>query len=379
MKCLIVVPSLRRAGAETQAIDLANGLSSNGHEVHVCCFELQLDQRDRLTDIVRFHHVRRSAKYDISLVAGIAEIIDRERIEIVQGIMQFSVLVAWMAARRSARRPPVVAAIHTTTNRGLKEELQDRLIYRWILRRLPVVLFVCDYQRDYWIERYPELRRQARVVHNGVDPSRFRRDEFVVPARELRADLGIAEAAFVFASIAAFRPEKNHRLLIAAFSQLPTGSYLLLAGDGGERRAIEDAVRENAVTERVRFLGIVRDVRPVIVASNATVLPSTSETFSMAMLESMALEVPMIASAIGGLPEAIIHQETGLLCTSGDAESLAMQMRFLFKHQSDARRLGRAAAAKVAQCFTLERMVAGNEAVLAEVLAAARRESAPAS
>ena len=369
MNCLIVVPSLMRAGAETQAIDLANGLSSRGHVVHLCSFESQLDQKSRIANAVRFHHVRRKTKYDLSVITGIAEIIDRERIEVVQGVLQFAVLIAWLAAMRSRRNPPIVAAVHTTTNRGLKEELHDRLLYRWILRRLPAVVFVCEYQRDYWVRKYPELRSSARVVHNGVDVGQFRRIDFTLPARKLRADLGIADTAFVFSCIAGFRPEKNHRQLIEAFSQLPISTYLLLAGEGSLRSALEAAVHAAGFWNRVRFLGNVPDVRPVIVASNATVLPSTAvETFSMAMLESMALEVPMIATMIGGLAEAIIHGETGLLCPPGDVDALSGQMRFLAEHPVMAPKLGRAAAEKVAKCFTLERMVAGNETVLANVL-----------
>ena len=295
------------------AIDLANGLSLSGHEVHLCSFEPQLDQRGRLSNAVHFHHVPRKTKYDFSLVAGIAAIIDREAIEIIQGILNFAVLVAWLAAKRSARKPPVVAAVHTTTNRGLKEELQDRLLYRWMFGRLSAVVFVCNFQRDYWIKKYPELRSLSRVVHNGIDVSRFRRGDFVLAAQKLRVELGIAESAFAFACIAAFRPEKAHRLLIEAFSSLPGSTYLILAGGGTERPGIEAAVLAAGLQGRVMFLGDIADVRPVIVASNATVLPSTSvETFSMAMLESMALQVPMIATRIGGLAEAITHGETGL-------------------------------------------------------------------
>lgn len=77
MRCLIVVPSLRRAGAETQAVDLANGLALRGHEVHLCSFQPQLDQKGRLADAVRFHHVPRKGKYDLSLIVAIAAIIDR--------------------------------------------------------------------------------------------------------------------------------------------------------------------------------------------------------------------------------------------------------------------------------------------------------------
>jgi glycosyltransferase involved in cell wall biosynthesis len=370
MNCLIVVPSLRRAGAETQAVDLANGLSLTGHTVHLCSFEPQLEQVGRLVESVRFHHVRRRSKYDFSPAGGIAEIIDRAAIDVVQGVMQFAVLFAWLGASRSRARPPVVAAIHTTVNRGLKDELHDRYLYRRILRRLPALIFVCENQSAYWTAKFPELREAARVVYNGVDPRQFRREEFVSPARRLRADLGIPADAFVFACIAAFRPEKGHKYLIDAFARQPPNTYLLLAGEGERMSAARDLVRAAGLDGRVRFLGSVRDVRPVIVASSATILASTAvETFSMAMLESMALEVPMIATRIGGLAEAIVDGKTGLLCPPGDAGQLAAKMQMLVDNRLDAGALGRAASAMVSECFTLERMVSRNAAVLVEAMA----------
>ncbi|MEX2150346.1 MAG: glycosyltransferase [Steroidobacteraceae bacterium] len=371
---MILVPSLRRAGAETQAIDLANGLSSLGHHVHLCSFEPQLDQRARLQAAVQFHYVPRKTKYDIALVGQVAAIIDRQNIEVVQGIMQFAVLIAWLAARQSCRKPAVVAAVHTTVNRGLKEELQDRVVYRWLFRRLPAIVFVCNYQRDHWVRKYAELKPLARVVHNGVDVNRFRRSDFAEKAESLRSGLAIPNSAFVFASIAAFRPEKYHRGLVEAFAQLPTNTHLLFAGDGPERPAIEVQVRSMGLADRAHFMGVVADIRPVIVASNATVLSSIAvETFSMAMLESMALQVPMVATDIGGLGEAISHQETGLLCPLGDVGALAHQMSELVKNPAIAARLGRAAADRVSRCFTLEKMVEASENVLIQVLGAGAR------
>jgi glycosyltransferase involved in cell wall biosynthesis len=350
-------------------VDLANGLAAIGHTVHLCSFEPELSQRQRVSDSVQFHHVPRRSKYELSFASGIAEIIDRERIDVVQGVMQFAALFAWLAARRSVRKPPVVAAIHTTVNRGLKEELHDRLLYRWILRRLPAVIFVCEHQRRHWVRKYPELDPVARVVYNGVDTARFSRNGFEASGFQLRQELGIPADGFVFACIAAFRPEKGHNHLIDAFSRQPRTTYLLLAGEGERLPATREAVLAAGVTDRVRFLGDVRDIRPVIVASNATILASTAvETFSMAMLESMAMEVPMVATRIGGLEEAIIDRETGLLCNPGDPGSLGEAMRSLVENPAGARSLGRAAADLVSQSFTLDKMVEGNAAVLDRVL-----------
>ncbi len=365
MNCLIVVPSLHRAGAETQAVDLANGLAANGHSIHFCSFEPQLAQRSRISEQVFFHHLLRESKFDLSLIDRIALLIDEHRIEIVLGVLKIAVLTAWLAAKRSKIKPPVVAGVHTTINRGLKNEILDRLLFRKVFARLPAIIFVCENQRDHWVRKYPELKIKSFVVHNGLEPERFRRADFVDSGRQLLRALNIPQDAIVFACIAAFRPEKGHRILVDAFSHVKGNAYLVFAGDGDFRGSTEILATEIGVRERTRFLGNIEDTRPLIAASTSTVLASTAvETFSMAMLESMALGVPMIAPIIGGLPEAIVDGDTGLLFSIGDVSALASCMQTIVDEPAASMRLGLSAQRKVTQSFTQDTMVEGTERVM---------------
>ena len=159
-------------------------------------------------------------------------------------------------------------------------------------------------------------------------------------------------------------------MLVEAFSRLPENTYLLLAGEGPRRHAIEAAVNGAGLGNRVRILGSIQDVRPVIVASNATVLASTAvETFSLAMLESMALEVPVIASRIGGLPEAISDGSSGRLFPIGDVDQLTSAMRDMVSRPEQARAMGRTAARYVSSRFTHANMIARHERLYEDVVA----------
>jgi glycosyltransferase involved in cell wall biosynthesis len=368
LRCLLLVPSLHRAGAETQTVELANGLAARGHSVHLCCFEKKLDLRERLSDAVRFHHVPRKSKFDTSLPERLARLIDAEGIGVVQGVLQFATLLAWLAARRSNAKPAVVAAVHTTRNRDLKQEIQERLVYSRVMRKLQALVFVCDHQKSHWVRKYPALQHLSTVVHNGLDPQRFRQVDFAESGRQLRAALNIAPEQVVFACVAAFRPEKGHRTLLDAFSRAGGESCLVFAGDGPLRASAEALASEYGLEDRTRFLGNIPDTRPLIAASTATVLASDFETFSMAMLESMAMGVPMIAPRIGGLPEAIVHEETGLLFPPGDIPMLADLLRRIALSPAEAARMGGLAQDKVQENFTFAGMVAGSERVLSEAM-----------
>lgn len=366
MNLLIFVPSLRRAGAETQAIDLANGLARAGHRTHLVAFGSEVDQAGRIDPEVRFYHLTRVSRLDRRLIAGVAKIIDEQEIDVVQGVMQYSTLLAWLAVRRSRRKPPVVAALHITVNPGLKEELQDQLVYRWLLARLPVVIFVCEAQRVYWVKKFSFLRDSARVIYNGVDAAAFAPNAVASAVLEkAREQIGISTSSVVFSCIAGFRREKAHHLLIEAFSQTPSNTVLLLAGDGETRRPTENLVRQLGLVDRVKFLGNVADSRPVIALSMATILSSTTETFSMAMLESMAMGVPVIAPRLGGLPEAIFEGQTGMLFPAGDVAALAACMNAFAADKQLARTMSSRARDKITTTFNKAKMISETEALFA--------------
>ncbi|BCX87774.1 L-malate glycosyltransferase [Methylomarinovum tepidoasis] len=369
MRCLFIVPSLRRAGAETQVVALVNGLAARGHEVHLLTFERHLDQAGRLHERVHHHVARRRWKFDFGYTREIARVIDRYGIQLIHTTLQFALLAGWLGRLRARRKPPLVASLHTTVSRNAKEEWQTCLLYRRLLRRCARVIFVCDNQRGYWLSRFPELRDRSWVIHNGIPPERFRRSQFVSAGKTLRDRYGIAEQAVVFGCIAGFRPEKAHDLLLQAFDRIEGDAWLLLAGDGPLKAEMEARASRVGKAARIVFLGQVEDSRPVIAACNATVLASVAvETFSMAMLESMAMEVPVIAPEIGGLPEAVIQGRTGLLFPAGDVSALTERMQRIVDDPDQASDMGEMAQEWVAERFTESQMLARTADLLCQVV-----------
>lgn len=368
MNILILIPTLKRAGAERQSVDLANALLNLGHNVSFCIFERNFALKQELNERIKFGFFERKTKLPVALLNHIAGIIDRNDIEIVLGILQYSALVGYLSARISYRKPPVIPAIHTTKNVGLKQELQDRLIYRCLFHLVPCVLFVCKSQCNYWIHKFPELKNKSQVVHNGVDVNRFRR-KLIKCEKDARDTLGIGVDNFVFSCIAGFRREKGHQLLIRAFRTLPTHAHLILAGDGELKDKILKIVIEANLEKRVHFIGCVEDVRPILEISNVLVLPSTSvETFSIAMLESMAMGVPVIASDIGGAGELIKDGVNGLLTVPGSVKSLTSRMSFALHSPDLLRLMGEASEALIKRNFTLEGMAKSYESALRQIL-----------
>jgi glycosyltransferase involved in cell wall biosynthesis len=357
IKVLFIVPSLRRAGAETQVVDLVNSLIDPEIQCQLVSFQPDLSQRDRVSDAVSFHHVPRRSKYDLSYIRDIADIIDREEIDIVHATLEFSVLVGWLSIRRARRKPRLIGTIHTTLLRGLKEQLHDRLIYQWIFRQCDSIIFVCQKQADIWRKRYSFLKDKSTVIHNGIDLERFTAALSPQTVADYRTAQGVSDSSYVISCIAGFRPEKGHDLLIEAFRRLDDNAHLFLAGEGERLVSIESLVANTGLSGRVHFLGNVADVRPLLLATDITVLASTAvETFSIAMLESMAMSVPMVAPDIGGLTEAIVHGQTGWIFPVGDVDELVSLLEEGARDRQRLKLMGTRARDLVEQRFSKEVM-----------------------
>ncbi len=362
---LFLVPSLRRAGAETQVVELVNRLSPQRLQKHLVSVQPELDLLDEVdAGQVTFHHLQRRGKFDLQLVRKLARLIDEHEIQLVHCTLQFSMLLARMAIKLAKRTPKVVVAIHTTLNRSSKEELFDKYLYANMALRCEQILFVCEAQSRYWFQRFPPMRERSQVIYNGIDTERFSPQALAAGSDGLRAQLGIDSASVVLACIAGFRPEKGHRYLLEALARLPE-THLVLAGDGPMRADIEAQIAASGLQQRVHLLGQINDVRPVLHAADATVLASTAvETFSMAMLESMASATPVIATDIGGLGEAIEPGDNGALVAPGDVDALVIGLQAVAGSRAQAAEMGARARECVLEKFSVQQMVAQTEHML---------------
>ncbi len=369
LKILCVVPSLIRAGAETQLVNLINGFNTERIQKYLFIYESRLDQ---IGDVdqrnITCTNVARRHKYDLEPVRRMARIIDDESIDIIHCTLQFSLLLAWLARRIARREPKLIIALHTTKNKNIKEELQDRFIYRWFIPRCESVIFVCHSQKQYWLERYPHLEKKSRVIYNGVDTSKFDPTAWKKEADKLRKNLSIPVDALVLSCIAGFRPEKGHAILIHALKKVANKPYLLLAGDGELQPEIRRLVDSLGLAEYVKFLGILDDVRPLLAASNLSLLPSKTETFSMAMLESMSMKTPVLASDVGGLSEAITPGETGFLFESGDEDALSEILSDIADEKYNLENMGHKSRKMVMVNFSYDQMIRNTENLLFNVM-----------
>jgi glycosyltransferase involved in cell wall biosynthesis len=260
-----------------------------------------------------------------------------------------------------SRVPAVVATAHLLDDgpADWRERVNQRMLTACVDRYLAVSDGVARRMRA----RSGVPERKLRVIRNGVAVDHFRRP----PDPRLRVALTGDRDRRIVLTIARLDAQKGHVHLLAAAAELPDVLFLL-AGDGAERPRLEAEARALGVADRVRFLGHREDVPELLALCDLFVLPSLYEGLPLSVLEAMAAGRPVVATAVGGTDEAVLHGETGLLVPAGAASALGDAIRALLADPERAARMGEAGGSRACREFSVTRMIAQVTGVYEELL-----------
>lgn len=362
---LLIANSVGIGGAETQLARLALGCAARGHEVVVATmleepgYQAQLQAAGVRLVRLRAEHWRAGPR---ALLAGV-RLARALRPDAVVGFDYQSSLAARLIGRIT-RVPTVISSIRNEHFGGRGRAA--------LLRATDAMATVTTTNSrsvaDRLIERRVVSRERMRVVPNGIDVSVLQRP---AAAREgTRAALGIHADAFLWLAVSYLRPTKDLGSLLAAFARLagqPRLPHLVIAGSGPLHGELEAAARALGVADRVQLLGERDDVPELLAAADATVLPSWAEGLPNAVMESLALGVPVVATDVGGTAELVTDGRVGgLLVPPRHVDALAAAMQRMMA-MSDPERLalGRAGAEHIASGYGIPAALDAWEALFA--------------
>jgi glycosyltransferase involved in cell wall biosynthesis len=329
-------------GAERFAVGLATHLPQDRFEPWLCttrgCDEISA----RALDAAGVRHVTlgRRAKWDVHRLGGLAWLLRRERFDILH-THKFASNVWGTAIGSACRVPVIVAHEHSWAYEGepgrawLDGQMVGRLATRF------VAVSSADGERMVTYEHVDP--NKVVVIPNGYIPSP------VATKTDVRAELGLDDDALVIGIAAVLRPEKRIDLLLEAQvrvrEEVPQ-AHLVIAGDGDCRLELEGQARDLGLGDTVHFLGARSDVDSVLRAADVGALSSDREGSPLLVFECMANDAPMVATTVGGVPDVIEHERTGLLVPRRDPAALASGLIRLLTEPE--RRLAMAAAGREA-------------------------------
>jgi glycosyltransferase involved in cell wall biosynthesis len=251
------------------------------------------------------------------------------------------------------RSTVVSAIVGADPGRPARQVALDRrtagLVDRWIANSEAAKELECD--------RIGMPPSKIAVVHGGIDA------EYFAPAENREAKkrlLGIGASTHVVVTVANLRPMKGHEAIIRAIPGIVDrvgDTVFLFVGDDDMGGRIQAAARERGFDHHIRFLEGFLDVRPFLRAADVFVLPSTHESFPTAILEAMSMQLPVVASRVGGIPEMLTESETGFLIEPENIRGLTDAVVRLLSDPALRVQFGFKARRRVLSEFTREHMV----------------------
>jgi sugar transferase (PEP-CTERM/EpsH1 system associated) len=357
---LHVTFSLGMGGLENLVLELLTRLDKDRFTPALCT----LQSAGKLQEVfekrgIPVHVLEKREGLDVSLPFRLARLIREKNIDIVHSHNYAPWLYAGGAAKVLNDRP----LVHTEHSRVPGTQHSALWGERLVSRVTDLTVADCAYVHEFLLTTVEVRAHKSRVIYNGIDTDKYHSSVDVASKRE---ELSLTPDVPVAGIVARLVPVKHHVALLEAFKivvrALPT-AQLLIVGDGELRGELEEYVKELGIVPNVRFLGTRFDIPELLRIMDVVTLTSLSEGFSLALLEAMAAEAPVVASDVGGNSEIVVNGKTGFIVPVRDPVKLADALLMLLKDRALARRMGGAGYRRVMEQFDLSKMASEYENV----------------
>lgn len=342
MEIVHVVENLDRGGLERTVVDLIASQRDAGHECRVIClFKLGLLARELLASGVRVDACGKRPGLDLRALRRARALIRQSP----DAVIHTHNAMAHYYAVLASLGLPVKCRINTRHGMGGRTRSgRQEWLYRQSLRGTDYAVAVCEAARQRFAADGMRPRRALLSVPNGIRLERFRPADDVA-RQSLVAELGLPTGSRIIGTVGRLQPVKDHALLLRAFAkvrvQVPEAA-LVIVGDGPLRAALEAQAEQAGLSDAVRFMGDRHDVPRLLTGMEVFALTSTSEGYSVALLEACASSLPIVATDVGGNREIVRHGINGRLVPSGHTAAIATALIALLRGGEQAAAMGRA-------------------------------------
>jgi glycosyltransferase involved in cell wall biosynthesis len=353
-------------GGERHLVELSDALAMRGHEVYLGLRRSSLI-RDRLESIPsnRVYSLDLRNSLDIKSAFQISALIRKHSIQIVHAHLARDYPMAAMAARRN-KGASVVLTRHVL--------FPLSRIHSFTLSRVSRVIAVSEAVAKALKSQSIFPAERIKVVHNGLDFSRLDNISLPIDRRRILEGLNLPVERRLVATVGDLNPLKGHEELLRAAARLVQRfddvDFVIVGADQTRKREyrayLASIARELELGKRIHFVDWVDDLAVFMRSIEVFVSSSRSESFGLAILESMACGTPVVATRTGGAQELIGDQKAGLLVNIGDSSALANAIASLLENPVLANEIAAAASVRARENFGLEQMVKGTEGVYIE-------------
>ncbi|MBN1901059.1 glycosyltransferase [Candidatus Sumerlaeota bacterium] len=346
-----IISALGKGGMEFAVSRLALEQKKMGYDVSMICIrELGSTAEMLISGGVPVHLCPLKSRVNPFSLFRLRSLLCELKINVAQ-THNYRPNVSGVIAAKMARIPVIVSSLRTV-NRW--DTYRQFLMDRFVCLFRDAIVCVSKEVRDRYIEKIKWRPEKLRVIHNGIDPELLKQRE---KADYLYSKHGLKREDRHIASIARLVRIKDHSTLLKALKVIISERKdvkLLLLGEGPLKEDIEKEARNLGIEENVLFLGHQQNIPDWLTIADISILSTHVEGFSSTILESMAVGVPVIATNVGGNPEAIEDGVTGFLTPPSDAGAIAEKALLILDNPQIAREIREKARQKVAESFTID-------------------------
>ena len=358
-----ILNSLGTGGMENGVVNLINNMNHEKYKNSIVTLSDIWSLKNRIIqNDVGFFEIKKKGKVDFSLSLKLLKLLKDIKPDVVHTRNWGTLLDGFLAAKM-ANVPIIIHGIHGKDFRNYKKEKHKRIyIQRFVFALVDRLIILSEQLRKEYVKSGELIGKDNKItiINNGVDLKKF---ESNIAKNNKKLEIGLQKNDFVIGNVARLDPIKDHQTLIKAFSEVCESiknSKLLLVGSGPLLPMLQNLTKLYNVREKTRFLGSRQDIPELLNIMDIYVQSSLYEGMSNTILEAMASKIPVIATDVGGTPDIIIDNETGILIPSGDANALANSI-LLLSNKDLAQKMGESGYERVKKIFSIEKMVASYE------------------
>ncbi len=351
-------------GQERRIYSEMLGMRARGHRLILAARPTCALARKAAEAGLQVEHIPFKGKFHWPSIRRLREIIRREEVDIVNTHSGKDSWVGALAAR--------LAGTALVRTRHLNLPLH-RSWYNFVHFLADRIVTCGEAMRRKLIAEHGFPPEQLASIPTGIDFASFQPQS---SRNEVRTALNIAPTAYLVLMAAVIRGVKRHEVAVRAFAQFHRNrpdAVLVLAGEGPMRIDMERLVAELNIVAAVHFLGHRDDIPDLMQAADVLILTSDSEGVPQAVTQGLGLGLPVVATAVGGVPELVIDEQTGLLVPKERPDLIAAALTRLAADPALAARLGAAARDHAQGHYSLTAMLDATEQLYAAVLAERRR------
>ncbi|MFH0815177.1 MAG: glycosyltransferase [Candidatus Falkowbacteria bacterium] len=343
IKIIHIIGKLQMGGAERLLYDLCRKIDKEKFSVQVVTVHGGgAAQKMFETAGIKVVNFNKAEKWDFAVIKRLADYLRGERPDVAHTHLFAGDFWGGIAARR-AGVPQLISTRHDV----LKEGWPRDFLGKWARKKCDKVVAISQFIFEHLVKKEGIDFQKITIIYNGIDMTKFYN-----PGKNiLKTDL------VTIGAVGRMSKEKGHKHLLRAGRLLLHRNWqMLFAGAGPCRALLEKLVHSLGIENKVKFLGELEDVMPVLRNIDIFVLPSASEGLSLALLEAAAAGCFVIATRVGGVPEVVSNGVTGKLFKAKRIEQLVAHLNWVIANPEQARRMAQKLQAEVVAKFDLNVM-----------------------